>query len=123
PSSEPLKTLREKNKTPESYKPSLVNRRNLAYNILKNLEDDIIRDKEIPELYQSVDIYITGYALRKASNDHAEYMPIPDYGKNIDIIEPFSTNQESPSSQLGEISALYNRMSESFILSSPILRM
>ncbi|CAG8690621.1 12987_t:CDS:2, partial [Ambispora gerdemannii] len=96
---------------------------NLAYNILKNLEDDIIRDKEIPELDQSVNIYITGYTLRKASNDHAEYIPIPDYRKNINIIEPFPTNQKSPSSQLGEISALSNRMSESFILSSPILRM
>ena len=44
--------------------------------------------------------------------------PFPDCGKNVDIIEPFpNTNEESP------ISALSNRMSESFILSSPVLRM
>src|SRR5436305_14818194 len=44
--------------------------------------------------------------------------PFPDCGKNVDIIEPFpTTNQGSP------ISALSNRMSESFILSSPVLRM
>ena len=41
---------------------------------------------------------------------------------HFDIIEPFLTNQESPS-QSSEISALNNRMNESFILSSPILRM
>src|SRR5881398_3319180 len=44
--------------------------------------------------------------------------PFPDCGKNVDIIEPFpNTNEESP------ISALSNRMSESFILSLPVLRM
>ena len=43
--------------------------------------------------------------------------PFPDCGKNVDIIEPFPTNQESP------ISALSNTMSERFILSSPIIRM
>ncbi|UZO16962.1 uncharacterized protein OCT59_008328 [Rhizophagus irregularis] len=45
--SESVKMPREKSKTPESYKSSLVNRRNLAYNILKNLEDGIIGDKGI----------------------------------------------------------------------------
>ncbi|CAI2175139.1 16691_t:CDS:2 [Funneliformis geosporum] len=49
--------------------------------------------------------------------------PFPDCGKNVDIIEPFPTNQES-SSQSSEISALTNRMNESLaILSSPTLRM
>jgi hypothetical protein len=46
----------ESTKAPESYqvpersRPSLVNHRNLAYNILKYLEDDIVGDKEMLEL-------------------------------------------------------------------------
>jgi hypothetical protein len=47
------RTLRKTGKTPKSVKPSLDNNHmKLAYNILKNLEDDIVRDKEIPELDQ-----------------------------------------------------------------------
>jgi hypothetical protein len=42
----------ESTKAPESYHPSLGNHRNLAYNILKYLEDDIVRDKEISALDQ-----------------------------------------------------------------------
>jgi hypothetical protein len=46
------RTLRKTGKTPKSVNLSLVNHRKLAYNILKNLEDDIVGDKEIPELDQ-----------------------------------------------------------------------
>jgi len=42
----------ESTKAPESYHPSLGIHRNLAYNILKYLEDDIVRDKEISALDQ-----------------------------------------------------------------------
>ena len=44
------RALRKKGKTSESVNPSLDNHTKLAYNILKNLENDIIVDKEIPEL-------------------------------------------------------------------------
>src|ERR1044072_244435 len=46
----------ESTKAPESFQvpershPSLANHRNLAYNILKYLEDDTVGDKEILEL-------------------------------------------------------------------------
>ena len=46
------RALRKKGKASESVNQSLVNQRKLAYNILKNLEDDILGDKEIPELDQ-----------------------------------------------------------------------
>ena len=46
------RALRKKGKTSESVNPSLDNHMKLAYNILKNLEDDIVVDKEIPELDQ-----------------------------------------------------------------------
>jgi hypothetical protein len=46
------KTPRKKGKTPKSDKTSLDNYMKLAYNILKNHEDDIVRDKEIPKLDQ-----------------------------------------------------------------------
>ena|SRR5256885_15563394 len=44
------RALRKKGKASESVNQSLVNHRKLAYNILKNLEDDILGEKEIPEL-------------------------------------------------------------------------
>ena len=44
------KALRKKGKTPKSGESSLDNHMKLAYNILKNFKDDIIRDKEISEL-------------------------------------------------------------------------
>ena len=41
------KAPRKKGKTPKSGKSSLDNHMKLAYNILKNFEDDIVVDKEI----------------------------------------------------------------------------
>ena len=40
----------EKSKITKPCKPSLINHRNIAYNILKYLEDDMVENKEIPEL-------------------------------------------------------------------------
>ena len=39
-------------KDPETFQPrsTLTNYKNLAYNILKNLDDELLRDKEISEL-------------------------------------------------------------------------
>ncbi len=44
------KASKKKGKTPKSDKSSLDNHMKLAYNILKNFKDDIIRNKEIPGL-------------------------------------------------------------------------
>src|SRR5437763_4391232 len=134
------RALRKKGKTSESVNQSLVNHRKLAYNILKNLEDDIVVDKEIPELDQcsecnneiltrplkAITILSCGHTFHRICIEKKLLLtmpntcPFPDCGKNVDIIEPFPTNQESPS-QSSEISALTNRMNESFILSLPIL--
>ncbi len=131
------RALRKKGKASESVNQSLVNHRKLAYNILKNLEDDILGEKEIPELDKcsecnneilasppkAITILSCGHTFHRICIEKKLLLtmpntcPFPDCGKNVDIIEPFPTNQESP------ISALSNRMSESFILSSPVLRM
>src|SRR5438045_7555419 len=128
----------KKGKTPKSGESSFDNHRKLAYNILKNLEDDIVVDKEIPELDQCsecnneiltrpskvITILSCGHTFHRICIEKKLLLtmpntcPFPDCGKNVDIIEPFpNTNEESP------ISALSNRMSESFILSSQSFRM
>ena len=132
------RALRKKGKASESVNQSLVNHRKLAYNILKNLEDDILGEKEIPELDKcsecnneilasppkAITILSCGHTFHRTCIEKKLLLTMPntcsfpDCGKNVDIIEPFpNTNEESP------ISALSNRMSESFILSSPVLRM
>ncbi len=131
--------MRKKGNTSESVNPSLDNHMKLAYNILKNLEDDIVVNKEIPELDQcsecnneiltrpskAITILSCGHTFHRICIEKKLLLtmpntcPFPDCGKNVDIIEPFpNTNEESP------ISALSNRINESLvILSSPILRM
>ena len=47
-----MSASRKTGKSPKSGNLSLDNHMKLAYNILKNLEDDIVVDKEIPELDQ-----------------------------------------------------------------------
>jgi hypothetical protein len=105
---------------------------------LKNLEDDILGDKEIPELEQcpecnneiltrslkAITILSCGHIYHRICVEKKLLLtmpntcPFPGCGKNVNIIEEFpTTDQESP------ISALSNMMSERFILSSPILRM
>jgi len=105
---------------------------------LKNLEDVILGEKEIPELDKCSEcnneilasppkeftVLSCGHLFhricieKKLALTEPNTCPFPDCGKNVDIIEPFPTNRESP------ISALSNRMNESLaILSSPILRM
>src|SRR5437764_2455103 len=132
------RALRKKGKTSESVNSSLDNHMKLAYNILKNLEDDIVVDKKIPELDQcsecnneistrppkAITILSCGHTFHRICIEKKLLLtmpntcPFPDCGKNVDIIEEFpTTDQESP------ISALSNMMSERFILSSPIIRM
>src|SRR6266540_3684156 len=132
------KALRKKGKPPKSGKSSLDNHMKLAYNILKNFKDDIIRNKEIPGLDQCSEcnnevltyllkaftILSCGHIFHRICIEKKLLLtmlntcPFPDCEKNVDIIELFSTtNQESP------ISALSNMMSERFILSSPIIWM
>ncbi len=132
------RALRKKGKTLESVNSSLNNHMKLAYNILKNLKNDIIVDKEILELDQylecnniilihplkTITILRCGHLFyricikKKLLFTMPNTCPFSDCEKNVDIIEPFpTTNQELP------ILTLSNMMSEKFILSSPIVRM
>src|SRR5437764_14003772 len=111
------RALRKKGKTSESVNPSLDNHMKLAYNILKNLEDDILGDKEIPELERcsecnneiltrpskAITILSCGHIFHRICIEKKLLLtmpntsPFPDCGKNVDIIEPFpNTNEESP---------------------------
>ncbi|PKY53907.1 hypothetical protein RhiirA4_472385 [Rhizophagus irregularis] len=117
------RALRKKGKASESVNQSLVNHRKLAYNILKNLEDDILGEKEISELDKCSECNNEILAsppkefTKKLALTEPNTCPFPDCGKNVDIIKLFPTNQKSP------ISALSNKMNKSLaILSSPILR-
>jgi hypothetical protein len=133
----PSRTLRKKGKTSESVNLPLNNHIKLAYNILKNL-DDFVSEKAIPELDQcsecnneiltrppkAISILSCRHVFHRICVEKKLLLtmpntcPFPDCGKNVDIIEPSpTTNQESP------ISALSNRMNETFVLSSPILQM
>lgn len=130
------RALRKKGKASESVNQSLVNHRKLAYNILKNLEDDILGEKEISELdkcskcnneilaspLKEFTVLSCGHLFyricikKKLALTELNTCLFPDCGKNVDIIKLFPTNQESP------ILALSNRMNESLaILSLPIL--
>src|ERR1044072_3624648 len=132
------RVLRKKGKTPKFGESSLDNHMKLDYNILKNFEYDIVRDKEIPGLDQCSEcnnevlthppkaftILSCGHIFHRICIEKKLLLtmpntcPFPNCGKNVDIIEEVpTTDQESP------ISALSNRMNETFILSLPILRM
>src|SRR6266542_2247892 len=123
------RTLRKKGKTTESVNLSLANHMKLAYNILKNLEDLIIEGKEIPELdclkcnnkiltYPSkVIIFLScGHTFHSICVEKKLLLTMPntclfpDCEKNVDIIEPFSINQELPLSQSNGISLLFKTM-------------
>ena len=97
---------REKSKTPEPYKPSLVNHRNFAYNILKYLEDKIVGNIEIQELecweYNNQILMLPPKAVTILSCEHTFHRlcieknlihnktnicPLPDCRKIVDILE------------------------------------
>lgn len=90
----------------DSYHPSLGIHRNLAYNILKYLEDDIVRDKEIPELHRCSEcnneiltlppkeftILTCGHLFHRLCIEKKllftvpNTCPFPNCGKNVDIL-------------------------------------
>src|SRR5688572_1905243 len=109
--SKPSRALRKKGKTSESVNPPLDNHIKLAYNILKNLEDDIVSEKEIPELDQcsecnngiltrppkAISILSCGHVFHRICVEKKLLLtvpntcPFPDCEKGVDIIEPFPT--------------------------------
>src|SRR5581483_8199189 len=116
----------ESTKAPESFqipersRPSLVNHRNLAYNILKYLEDDIVGDKEILELelcskctnnilarpLKALTILSCGHIFHWSCVEKQLLFtkpgacPFPNCGKVVDIVvNPNSIRRGSQSSQ------------------------
>ncbi|RIA94449.1 hypothetical protein C1645_817937 [Glomus cerebriforme] len=88
---------RKKSSISESERPSLVNLKNLEYNILKNLDDETVRDIDFSE-------------LRSYSEYQADALHIIS---NLLLSDPRRTFQSSG------ISPLFKTMGKTFILSSP----
>ncbi|GBC10812.1 hypothetical protein RclHR1_09920010 [Rhizophagus clarus] len=125
---------------PERPRVSLTNHRNLAYNILKYLENEMVKDKEILDLGPCFectnDILILSlkaftvlscrhlfYRLcieKKLMVTRPDVCPFPDCRKKIDIIYLVSTRRGSQSSQSSGTLDLSNWMGEKFNLISPI---
>ncbi|RGB22126.1 hypothetical protein C1646_678053 [Rhizophagus diaphanus] len=142
---------REKNSILEPERPSLVNLKNLGYNIFKSLNDETVRDIEFPELDSCSECdndilmsplktfsYLTcGYIFhrfcieKKLFLDTSSACPASGCGKNVNILNQADalgivSNLPIPDSrvisQSSEISPLSNLM-ETFTLSSPPVRM
>ncbi|RIA81717.1 hypothetical protein C1645_789796 [Glomus cerebriforme] len=133
---------REKSKITKPYKLSLINHKNIAYNILKYLEDDMVENKEILELGQCskcMNNILTSpiRALTILSCRHIFYRsciekqllhtkpntcPFTNCGKNVDIIvDPNSIRRGSQSSQSSRTLALTNLIGKKVILNLPVI--
>ncbi|CAI2192953.1 8480_t:CDS:1, partial [Funneliformis geosporum] len=143
PIPELLKTPREKSSTSSPEHPSLIRYRNLGYNILENIDDDLVRDKEILELGScsecanniltrpfnafiilSCEYVFHRLCIKKNLLTKPSRCLFPDCEKNVDIMDPNFTRSklnDSPSSQSSRTSALSNFMNEKFFLTSPAI--
>ncbi|PKC59009.1 hypothetical protein RhiirA1_470090 [Rhizophagus irregularis] len=108
----------EKSKITKPCKPSLINHRNIAYNILKYLENDMVENKEIPELEQCSELCIEKQLLHIKPST----CPFPDCEKNVDIIVDLnSIRRGSQSSQSSRTLVLTNLIGKKVVLNSPII--
>jgi flagellar hook-basal body complex protein FliE len=137
---------REKSSIPESDRPSLVNLRNLGYNILKSLDDKTVRDIDFPELGPCSecgnDILMSplkaftylkcGHFFHRLCIEKKLFLgtpsacPYPECGKNVDILEQtdiVSNMQIFPLTDPRRSSGISPLMGETFVLSSPPIRM
>jgi len=142
---------REKSSISESERPSLVNLKNLGYNILKSLDDETVGDIDFPELDSCPkcgnDILMSPLkAFSCLACEHifhrlcikkklfigtSSACPAPDCGKSVDILDQadgLTIISDPPipdprvTSQSSGISPLSNSM-RTFTLSSPPIRM
>src|SRR5581483_3016396 len=140
---------REKSSISESERPSLVNLRNLGYNILKSLEDKTVRNIDFPELDSCSECgndilmsplkafsYLTcGHIFHRLCIKKKLFLgipsacPAPNCRKSVEILNQADTlgiisNPPIPNprvtSQSAEISPLSNSMG-TFTLSSPAI--
>ncbi|PKY59916.1 hypothetical protein RhiirA4_412578, partial [Rhizophagus irregularis] len=143
---------REKSSISESERPSLVNLKNLGYNILKSLDDETVGDIEFPELDSCSECgndilmsplkafsYLTcGHIFHRLCIEKKLFLgtlnacPASDCGKNVDILDQADalgivSNLPIPdprvTSQSSGISPLSNLIMGTFTLSSPPIRM
>ncbi|EXX75009.1 uncharacterized protein OCT59_014040 [Rhizophagus irregularis] len=106
---------------PERPHSTLTNYKNLAYNILKNLNDELVKDKEILELRPFSECTMKVLTLLlKAITILLCMCPFPKCGKKAEIIYPF-TRRNSQSSQSSRTSAISNLMGEKFVLNSLVI--
>ncbi|GBB96095.1 hypothetical protein RclHR1_26800001 [Rhizophagus clarus] len=133
---------REKSSIPESERPSLVNLRNLGYNILKSLEDKTVRDIDFPELGSCSEcgndilmfplkafLYLScGHIFHRLYIENRLFLgtpsacPAPDCEKSVDILDEagiISNPDPRVTSQLSGISPSMG----TFALSSPPIQM
>ena len=135
---------REKSSISESERPSLVNLKNLGYNILKSLEDKTVRDIDFPDLgpcsecgndilmfsLKAFSYLSCGHIFHRLCIENRLFLgtpsacPAPDCGKRVDILDQAGIISNPPisdprvSSQSSGISPLSNLM-RMFILSLP----
>ncbi|PKB94523.1 hypothetical protein RhiirA5_438574 [Rhizophagus irregularis] len=124
---------------PERPHSTLTNYKNLAYNILKNLNDELVKDKEISELrpfsectmkvltllLKAITILLCEHifhqiCVEKQFLNKPGMCPFPKCGKKAEIIYPF-TRRNSQSSQSSRTSAISNLMGEKFVLNSLVI--
>ncbi|CAI2189810.1 8473_t:CDS:2, partial [Funneliformis geosporum] len=122
---------REKSSISESERPSLINLKNLGYNILKSLDDETVGDIDFPELGSCSecgnDILILCIE-KKLFIGTSSACPAPDCGKSVDILDqaddlaiisnPPIPDPVSKANQSAGISPLPELMGR-FALSSP----
>uniref|UniRef100_U9URN5 RING-type domain-containing protein n=2 Tax=Rhizophagus irregularis (strain DAOM 181602 / DAOM 197198 / MUCL 43194) TaxID=747089 RepID=U9URN5_RHIID len=142
---------REKSSISESERPSLVNLKNLGYNILKSLDDETVGDIDFPELdscpecgndilmspLKAFSYLACGHIFhrlcikKKLFIGTSSACPAPDCGKSVDILDQadgLTIISDLPipdsrvTSQSSGISPLSNLMG-TFTLSSPPIRM
>ncbi|RGB25082.1 hypothetical protein C1646_772230 [Rhizophagus diaphanus] len=133
---------REKNKITKPCKLSLINHKNIAYNILKYLEDNMVKNKEIQELGQCTEctnnilsspikaftILTCGHIFHRPCiekqllHTKPSTYPFPNCEKNVNIIvDPNSIRRGSQLSQSRETLALTNLIGKKVVLNSPVI--
>ncbi|CAB4384263.1 unnamed protein product [Rhizophagus irregularis] len=136
---------REKSSIPESERPSLVNLRNLGYNILKSLEDKTVRDIDFPELgscsecgndilmfpLKAFSYLSCGHIFHRLCIENRLFLgtpsacPAPDCGKSVDILDETGiiSNPPIPDPRMTSQSSGISPSMGTFALSSPPIRM
>ncbi|PKY61112.1 hypothetical protein RhiirA4_521068, partial [Rhizophagus irregularis] len=133
---------REKSSILESERPSLVNLRNLGYNILKSLEDKTVRDIDFPELGSCSECgndilmsplkafsYLTcGHIFHRLCIEKKLFLgtpsacPAPDCGKSVDILDKAGIISNPDPRVTFQSSGISPSMG-TFALSSPLIWM